>query len=221
MTTNPFNAGRFERWWVWWLLCALPLRWGFQVVDFCWLIFHGIYLPSRGGPILEIAINCTGVIIDFSEIEWGYFHTLFFWDGYMELFCLRIFSGWWHSQSILLDICNLIRYILLAINRTFNVTFPTLIHDSSKNEVQFTLDLEHSKTFSEITIIWSWCFESKTWAKKCVDFQMLKTTDLLGRKSFPWGGDVLRFAKDLWVGGQSQSARRYLSFLWKETNSLR
>ena len=47
--TNPFDAGRFERWWVWWLLCALPLRWGFQVVDFFGCFFMGFTYLQGGG----------------------------------------------------------------------------------------------------------------------------------------------------------------------------
>lgn len=85
---------------------------------FCWWINIGFtYLQECGG--LEIAINHRNyTVIDFSEIEWGFFHTIFFFgggDGYMELFCWRVFPGWWHGQSILLgicryDICNLLRY---------------------------------------------------------------------------------------------------------------
>ena len=86
---------------------------------FCWWINIGFtYLQECGG--LEIAINHRNyTVIDFSEIEWGFFHTIFFFffggDGYMELFCWRVFPGWWHGQSILrdicrYDICNLLRY---------------------------------------------------------------------------------------------------------------
>ena len=51
---------------------------------FCWWINIGFtYLQECGG--LEIAINHRNyTVIDFSEIEWGFFHTIFFFGGVMD-----------------------------------------------------------------------------------------------------------------------------------------